>query len=519
MNPTSFYRFRPSRQSRLSGVLVLALGALAGCEKSSPPPAAPASEQPTAAPAKPAAPSEVTLLVTGGTFGQLLPTDGKGGAAELLGQWVNTEKHCPGPVKDGQPTCADSGTLALATGDHGNGPALSSFFLGAPTAEVMGRMGYAASAMGNHELAFGKEAFLSNRTTGGFPYLAANLRVKDPATAGDLSLPAFQVFERRGLKIGVVGLAAEKTVRTAMAGRADGLEVTGYEEALSSAIPEARKAGADAVVVVADTCVTELQPVVAKHPEWKLSLVAGGRCPQQVYAQENGVIFASLDRGFSKYLRTQLTFDASKPAGEKVTGAEGKFVDVAGGTPDAETAQLIAKWKAQLDEALGQQIGFTKAGIPQASPLMAKWVVGAVRDSLGTDAAILNQGGIRGDLPAGPVTRGSVYSVMPFENSLLVVKLKGEDLAKQLANPKALVAGFTAAGKGKFKDAKGKALDPAKEYSVATVEYLYFGGDGFEFEKVAPEPTETGMAWQTPVVDWTKKLESTEKKPLEKQLK
>ncbi|MFP2927468.1 bifunctional metallophosphatase/5'-nucleotidase [Pyxidicoccus sp. 3LG] len=520
MRTTPPFRPRPFRQPRLSGVLVLALGALSGCEKSTPPPAAPAA-QPAAreGPSAPA-PRTVTLLVTGGAFGQLQPAEGKGGAAELLGRWVADEKHCPGPVKDGQAPCADSGTLALATGDHWNGPAISSFFLGTPTAEVMGRMGFAASALGNHELAFGKDAFLKNRAAGGFPFLAANLKVKDPALAGDLSLPAFQVFERRGLKVGVVGLASEKTVRTAMAGRAEGLEVTGYEDALNLAIPEARKAGADVVAVVADTCVSDLQPVVAKHPEWKVSLVAGGgRCPAPVDVKEGDTTFVSLDRGFGKYLRANIKFDPAKPAGEKVTGVDTKLVDVAGGTPDAETAQLVAKWKTQLDEVLGQQIGFTKAGITQDSPQMAKWVAGAVREVLGTDAVVLNKGGIRGDLPAGAVTRGSIYSVMPFENTLLVVNLKGEDLAKQLANPKALIAGFTPAGKDKFKDAKGKALDPKKEYSVATVEYLYFGGDGFEFEKLDPEPTETGMAWQTPVVDWTKGKESSEKKPLEKQLK
>ncbi len=510
------------RTNPLSLLSVLALGALAGCEKSNPtPPPAPAEQQPAQAqaPAKPAT-QEVTLLVSGGAFGQLQPAEGKGGAAELLGRWVADEKHCPGPVKDGQATCADSGTLALATGDHWNGPAISSFFTGASTAEVMGRLGYAASALGNHELAFGKDAFLKNRASGGFPFLAANLKVKDPALAGDLSLPPFQVFERRGLKVGVVGLASEKTVRTAMAGRAEGLEVTGYEDALNLAVPEVRKAGADVVVVVADECVTNLQPVVAKHPEWKLALVAGGRCPQPVdVKQEAGTTFASLDRGFGKYLRAHLTVDPSKPAGEKVTDMETRLVEVSGGTPDADTAQLVAKWKAQLDEVLGQQIGFTKAGIPQASPQMAKWVAGAVRDVLGTDGAILNRGGIRGDLPAGAVTRGSIYSVMPFENSLLVVNLKGEDLARQLANPNALIAGFTPAGKGAFKDAKGKKLDPKKEYTVATVEYLYFGGDGFEFEKLDPEPTETGMAWQTPVVDWTKEKASNEKKPLEKLLK
>jgi len=496
-------------------VLVLALGALAGCEKSTPLPP-PAAEQP---PAAQQVPNEVTLLLTGGAFGQLQPVEGKGGAAELLGRWTSEEKHCPGPVKDGQAPCADSGTLALATGDHWNGPALSSFFLGTPTAEVMGRMGYAASAMGNHELAFGKEVFLKNRAAGGFPFLAANLKVKDPSLAGDLSLPAFQVFERRGLKVGVVGLASEKTVRTAMSGRAEGLEVTGYEEALSVAVPEARKAGADVVVVVADACVTELQPVIAKHADWKLSLVAGGRCPAPMDTKQGDTTFVSLDRGFGKYLRARIKFDLAKPAGEKVTDMETKVVEVSGGTPDAETAQLVAKWKSQLDEVLGQQIGFTKAGIPQASPQMAKWVAGAVREVLNTDGAVLNKGGIRGDLPAGAVTRGSIYSVMPFENTLLVVNLKGADLARQLANPNALIAGFSAAGKDKFKDAKGKALDPKKEYTVATVEYLYFGGDGFEFETLDPEPTETGMAWQTPVVDWTKGKESTEKKPLEKLLK
>ncbi|MBJ6763133.1 bifunctional metallophosphatase/5'-nucleotidase [Myxococcaceae bacterium JPH2] len=517
--------FRPSRRSpsqpRLSsGALVLALGALVGCEKSAPPAPPPPAAAQAEVQAKPTVPPEVTLLVTGGAWGQLLPADGKGGAAELMGRWVTEEKHCPGPLKDGQASCPDSGTLALATGDHWNGPAISSFFLGAPTAEVMGHMGYAASALGNHELSFGKEPFLKNRAAGGFPFLAANLKVKDASLAGDLSVPAFQVFERRGFKVAVVGLTSAKTVRTAMSGRAEGLEVTPPADALAVAIPEARKAGADAVVVVADMCPTELEAAVTSHPEWKLALVAGGRCHQSTEPKKVGdTTFVSLRRGFENYARTRITFDAAKPAGEKVKAAETQVVDVAGGTPDAETAKIISGWKAKIDEVLGQQIGFSKAGIAQDSPQMAKWVAGSVRDVLGTDGVILNKGGIRGALPAGPITRGTVYSVMPFENSLMTVKLKGADLVTQLANPNALVAGFTAAGKGKFKDAKGKAIDPKAEYTVATIEYLYFGGDGFEFEKFDSEPTETGMAWQTPVVDWTQKLATTESKPLEKQLK
>jgi 5'-nucleotidase / UDP-sugar diphosphatase len=51
------------------------------------------------------------------------------------------------------------------------------------------------------------------------------------------------------------------------------------------------------------------------------------------------------------------------------------------------------------------------------------------------------------------------------------------------------------------------------------VEYLYLGGDGFKFEKPDPEPRETGLVWQTLVVEWTRGQSTDEKKPLESRLR
>lgn len=539
MSPIPYRALSRRESSSLSlraAVAVVLLAGLAACGDKAPP-AKPADKAPATAagdkapaagdkaPAKAPEPTVVTLLVTGGLGGQLVPTgeggQTKGGAAETLGRWVAEDKHCPGPVKaDGQASCADASTLALATGDHWNGPALSSFFLGEPTAAVMARMGYAASALGNHELDFGREQFLKNAGIGHFAFLAANLKVKDASLAKGMDLPGFKVFDRKGLKIGVVGLTSPKTVTSAMSGRAEGLDLVGTEDALAAAIPEARKAGAEVVVVLADMCPTELQPTLEKHPEWKLTLVAGGRCPAKdidIKVGETQVV--SLGRGLEKYLRARITKDPSKPAAEQIS-VDSKVVDVegAGATPDAEAAKIIADAKAQLEPKLGEQLGFTKKGIKQNSPEMTRWVAGSMREALNADGVVLNKKGIRQDLPAGPITIGSIYSVLPYENSLMLVKVKGADLATQLSNPEALVSGFTAAGKGKFKDAKGKPLDPKKEYTVGTIEYLYFSGDGFTFEKLDPEPKETGMAWQTPVVEWTRNQKSTEAKPLEKSL-
>ncbi|HZH76907.1 MAG TPA: 5'-nucleotidase C-terminal domain-containing protein [Archangium sp.] len=511
---------------RASGVMAVALlGALSGCDKKEEtPPSAPA--QPPAA-QQPAAPKPVTVtvLVTGSASGQLLPTAATSegekptvGAAELLGAWEAQEKHCVGQVKaDGAAACDNATTLALTIGDAWSGPAISSFFYGESTATVMGRMGFAASALGNHELDYGREQFQKNQQAGGFPYLAANLKVKDASLGKGWEMPGAKVLDRQGLKVGVVGLTSRKTVPTAMPGRAEGLEIIADEEALTSAVGEAQKAGADTVVVLADQCPSDLQPIITKHPEWKVSLVAGGRCAQPVDTKEGNTTFVSLGRGFDKYLRASYTFDASKPEGEQVTAVETKVVDVpADAKPNAELTKQIADYKAQLDKTLGEQIGFTKKGLDKSSPQLGQWVASAIQQQLGTDAVVLNRNGFRGSLPAGPVTKGSVYSVLPFENTLMLLEVKGEDLARQLSNEQAVFAGFKAAGKGKFKDAKGKPLDPKKEYKVATVEYLYFGGDGFEFEKLDPEPGETGMSWQTPVIEWTQKQATTEAKPLEK---
>lgn len=459
---------------------------------------------------------EVTIVVTGDENGWLLrqPTaDGKeaGGAAQAMGKWVKDEGACAPTTP-----CEDPGTLILSTGDHFNGQAISSFFLGEPTAEVMRRMGYAASGFGNHELDFGADQFAKLEKAGGFPYLAANVKVG--AGGAELKLKPFELFERRGAKIGVIGLANVNAPKTVMAGRFTGVEVQPYEAALAATLPEVWKAGADAVVVLVDECPKELEPLFEAKKDWKVSLVVGGHCREAYDKKIGDVRMYSPGRRFEKYVRAKLSVDAAKPQGSRVAGVDASVVEVGGAEPDMRIEAAVNQWKAKLDEALGEEIGFTKTGLKNGSDALVKWITTAWRDSLGTDVALINKGGMRQDLPPGKITRASVYSVLPFENSLLIVTLPGEALIKALDNDNARYGGVTKAGKG-YKDAKGKAIDPKATYKVATVEFLYFGGDGFEMESHDPFPTESGQVWQTPVVTWTKKQATSEKKPLETVLK
>ncbi len=468
----------------------------------------------------------VTVLVTSDENGQLLPTgDGdtkKGGAAQMLGRWVAVEKHCPGPAKqDGGAACPGGLTLALSTGDHWNGSSMSTFFQGEPVAQAMARMGYAASGFGNHELDFGREQFVALREMGGFPFLAANLKVTKPL-AKPVELPPWRIFTRGAARVGVVGLSYAQAVVTAMADRFYGVEILPYESSLTLAVKELRKAGVDAVVVLADDCPTALEPAVKKHPEWSLTVLVGGHCKKPMEATVGTTPLVNPGRRFEGYARAQLTFDTAKPAGQRLTGVEAKVVQVLGGPsappPDAVLLEQLKPWVAKHEAAFGERIGFTRSGLDAGSDALHSWVARAIREITKTDVAILNKGGFRAGLPAGPITRGAVYVVLPFDNSLLTFKLKGDALLRALANPKVVYSGVSKGPSGGYRDAQGRDIVAAESYSVTSVEYLYFGGDGFDFEKQDPLPGETGMVWQTAVVDWTKRLNTTPSRPLESYL-
>ncbi len=477
---------------------------LGACDKNNPAttdaaPAVSVTAQPATADAAPAL-GAVTILVTADENGYLLPQDSakKGGAAQILGVWKTEDHHATG---------SSSPTLALSTGDHWAGSSISAFYSGEPMAEAMASMGYAASGLGNHEFDFGRDQFKKNQGKAGFPTIASNVGATDDA-AKALKLEPFHVFERSGLKIGVIALSTIDNPRTAMAGRFEGLKVAAYEDSLATVVPAVWAKEADAIIVLADECPTVLAPIVEKHADWNLTAVVGGHCRAPVDAKAGKVLLLSPAKHLQGFARVKLAFDATKPAKQKVTSVTGQIVDVSASavTPDADLGKSLDALKKKNEATLGEEIGTTAAGIKAGSPEMSRWIAGSIRESLKVDAAIVNKKGIRQDLPAGKITKGSVYAVLPFENAVVTLKLKGSDLQAALANQNILSDG-----------PKGK-IDPAKVYDVATLDYLYFGGDGLELEKADKEPGETGRVWQTPVIEWTKKQASDDKKPIEKSL-
>ncbi|WP_120200407.1 5'-nucleotidase C-terminal domain-containing protein [Ichthyenterobacterium magnum] len=108
------------------------------------------------------------------------------------------------------------------------------------------------------------------------------------------------------------------------------------------------------------------------------------------------------------------------------------------------------------------------------------------------DMVLLNHGGIRAIISKGNISKRTAYEVMPFDNSVVVVELKGQQV-KELVNY--LVKAKRAHPISKLKITldkdtllqsafvNDKPIDVNKTYFVATNDYLYNGGDRMNFFK------------------------------------
>ncbi|MFT4666156.1 MAG: 2',3'-cyclic-nucleotide 2'-phosphodiesterase (5'-nucleotidase family) [Polaribacter sp.] len=131
------------------------------------------------------------------------------------------------------------------------------------------------------------------------------------------------------------------------------------------------------------------------------------------------------------------------------------------------------------------------------------------------DFAIANYGGIRiPSIPPGPVAIGKVYELMPFDNQIVILKMKGA-LLQQLLDRIAERRGWAVSKQLRFEIAADKAtavtingepLDLLKEYLVSIPDYIANGGDSCDFLEAA-ERFDLNILVRDAMIEFVKKTE------------
>ncbi|MBK8620181.1 MAG: 5'-nucleotidase C-terminal domain-containing protein [Saprospiraceae bacterium] len=173
-------------------------------------------------------------------------------------------------------------------------------------------------------------------------------------------------------------------------------------------------------------------------------------------------------------------------------------------TNDVAISDMIAPYKEKLDLTMNEVIGQNTTEMTKGKPnsTLTNWFADALYDEMNhmqgvkVDFAIQNYGGVRvNSFAAGNVTVGNVYELMPFDNTMFVLTMKG-DKVQQLFDKIAESNGWPISKSVQFRVEFGKAadvtihgkpLDPAKEYMAAIPDYVANGGDNMDFRRDCPK--------------------------------
>lgn len=449
----------------------------------------------------------LTVLYTSDEHGWLQGEEPGRGAAELAGLWS---------AEYG----SDETVLILSGGDNWTGPAISTWFDGEPTVEVMNAMGYVASAVGNHEFDFGLDGLKTRSEQAKYSFLGANIRYNaDGIVPVDLGIQPFIIVQVSGLKVGLIGLANVDTPATANPDSLSGFTFSGYAETLREIVSEVRTAGADFIFVPTHACTWELAPLARDVSDLGITLFGGGHCHEKYANTIAGSVVLSGGSNFGDY--AYASFEIDQQAVE-ILDADYGILPNQGGSPHPQIAEIVSHWQAETDAELNVVIGYLETEITQRSLEMAALITQAWLQAYPADFALTNWGGMRDRLPAGEITIADLVSVMPFDNVLVDVTLTGEQVKKVLnfGNGDPPVGGIHRESGVWIVDKTGEELDPAASYSLLVSDFIYAGGDDYTMlVNYDPDAYNTAISWRQPVIDWIRSQGSSPEKTIDAAVK
>ncbi|MGA9525588.1 MAG: bifunctional UDP-sugar hydrolase/5'-nucleotidase [Myxococcaceae bacterium] len=163
---------------------------------------------------------------------------------------------------------------------------------------------------------------------------------------------------------------------------------------------------------------------------------------------------------------------------------------------DAALQKKLSPALARVEAAQRRKLGLT---VPralwrnyEAESALGDFLADSLRTMEKADVVLLNSGGLRADLPAGELTYGDLYEVIPFDNTVSTLTLTGEELRRLLHAAYGARKGvFQVSGLQvklgrcpgqtrlkSFSLANGRSISPDKKYRVVMPDFLARGGDG-----------------------------------------
>ncbi len=424
---------------------------------------------------------------------------------------------------------ANKNTVVVCAGDQYQGSAESNLLYGKPVSAGMKEMGVLASAIGNHEYDWGGDRFAGWAADGGFPFLAANIYDRKTNAPVKYAKP-YLITEIAGVKVAFIGITTPETSFKTKPENVANLEFKDPVEVLPKYIKEVRAAGANIVIALTHLGATIDKAGTIGGEAGELSKVEGldgiiaGHSHEIIVGQvgKTPLVMAYYNgRTIGK-----LTFVVAKNAPTLVVSKaelDHLYLRPATLKEDEAAKALYTKYLAEVQPILSEKIGVANVDLvheTKGPSLMGEWACDMIRKIAGVQIGIHNGGGLRTSLEKGVLTVGHLYTLMPFDNTLVTAKLTGAQVREAIENGLGSdkfnfgqVAGVYVTydlslpyGQRivKITLENGEPLAPDKLYTVVANDFMFAGGDNYVVLKKAQAIRDTGIPVRDAMIEYIK---------------
>ncbi|WP_091740668.1 bifunctional metallophosphatase/5'-nucleotidase [Marininema mesophilum] len=436
-------------------------------------------------------------------------------------------------------------TLMVHSGDMvGASPPVSALMQDEPTIEFLNTVGFDVGTLGNHEFDEGYKEMLRlikggrHDATGDFagadfPYLAANVVKKK---TGKRLLRGHVTKKVKGVPIGFIGVVTKDAPKAATPTAVKGVKFLDETKVINREVKKLKREGVRSIVVLAHEGGFQDEKTgaingrindIAKKVNKDVDVIMAGHSHSNLNTTVNNKLIVQANCYGTAFSDVDLTID--RRTGD-IVKKKANVVNTyhKGVTPDPKIAALIKKYQDKVAPIINKKVGesaneLTRTGSAAGESQLGNLVADAQRWKMKTDISLMNPGGIRSDLNKGKVTWGDLYTIQPFNNNMVSMKLTGKQL-KQLLNqqwpegsnePRILqISGFTykydpsRPAKDRVTDLKkadGTPITDDQTLTASANAFLSAGGDGFTVFKDAKDKV-VGPVDLDALVDYIKQL-------------
>ena len=426
--------------------------------------------------------------------------------------------------------------LLLDAGDTLHGTNLANMFEGQTVLEIMDMLGYDAMVPGNHDFNYGYERLAEAaewaEDNASFRILGANITDED----GYMLLQPYQIFDYNGFKVCVLGLSTPDTKTKSHPKNTEGIEFL-HQAVIDNAqyAIDLAHEYADFVIVLGHMGVVpdgesgitseyiceNLDGIDLFIDGHSHTVMDGGEIVNGAmitstgqYLNNVGIVEVHVDEDNNAEIENAFLLSAEEVL-DPSTGSMLRYYGINEVPDDPEVDAYVAEKNEELDAILSEvvanipmDLNGERADVRTRKTNLSKLICEAMTAESGADFTIMNGGGIRASLKAGPVTLGDINNVLPFTNTITVCRITPAGIYAALEHGYSLLpeqnGAFSQTDLSVVYSAKAPAgerikrvylgdelldkTDDSTEYLVATNDFMAAGGDGYTmFGKVVTE--------------------------------